>query len=196
MIFRPRRDLFGLDLLTTRADLLLQPIQALVRSIGDAFFHQRPDPLTGIQLRRVSRDAQQGDALRDIQGRGPMRRRTVPDQKDALALSGMLFGEGREESLHARGIKPWQDEPEDSPRLRVRRRIEPEPFVALIDFTDRTLSRGCPDAAQDRLETEARLVLAPDFDLIGGVRLSQSLSLKLYLFLNSACSSTEARRLF
>src|ERR1700755_1473943 len=124
-----------------------------------------------------------------------MRWRTVPDQKDALAFAGIPFGERREESLHALCIQSWQDEPEDSRRLRVRRRIEPEPFVAFIDFPDRTLSHGCPDAAQDGLETEAGFVLAPDFYLLRRMRLSQGLSLKLYLFLNSACSSTDARRL-
>ena len=122
--------------------------------------------------------------------------RTVPDQKNALAFACMLFGERREESLHTRGIKSWQDEPKDAPRLRVRRRVEPEPFVALINFTDRTLSDGCPDAAQHRLETEASFVLAPDFNGLRGMRLLQGLSLKPYLFLNSACSSTDARRLF
>jgi hypothetical protein len=124
-----------------------------------------------------------------------MRGRTVPDQKDALAFFGMLFGERREESLHALGIRSWQDEPEDSPRLRTCRRIEPEPFVALINFTDRTLSERCPDAAQDRLEAEASFIPAPDFNGLRGVRLLQSSGLKPYLFLNSACSSTEARRL-
>jgi len=167
-----------------------------VRSIGDAFFHKRPDPLTRIQLRRVGRDAQQGDAFRDIQGHGAMRGRTVPDQKNALADARMLFGERGQKSSHALCIQPWQDEPEDSPRPRMCRRVEPEPFVALINLTDRTPPCGCPDAAQDGLETEARFVLAPDFDGLRGVRLLQGLSLKPYLFLNSACPSTEARRLF
>ena len=125
-----------------------------------------------------------------------MRGRTVPDQKNALANAGVFFGELREESLHTLGIQPWQDEPENAPRLRMCRRIEPEPFVALIHFTDWTLSNGCPDAAQDGLETEASFVLAPDFDALQGVRFFQSLSLKPYLFLNADCSSTEARRLF
>ena len=63
-----------------------------------------------------------------------MRWRTVPDQEDALAFSGVLFGELREESSDALGIQSRQDEPEDAPRLRVCRRIEPEPFIALINF--------------------------------------------------------------
>jgi hypothetical protein len=91
----------------------------------------------------------------------------------------VLFGELREESLHTLGIQSWQNEPEDAPRLRMCRRIEPEPFVALINFTDWTLSNGCPDAAQDGLETKASFVLTPDFDGLRGVRLLQSLSRKL-----------------
>ena len=84
----------------------------------------------------------------------------------------------------------------ERPQMGVRRRVEPEPFVALIDFAQRALALGCPHATQHRLEAEAGLVLAPDLDGLRGVRLSQGLSLKPYLFLNSACSSKDARRLF
>lgn len=108
-----------------------------------------------------------------------MRGRTVPDQKNALANAGVLFGERVEESLHTFCIQSWQHQPEHSPRLRMCRRIEPEPFVALINFTDWTLSDGCPDATQDGLETEASFILAPDFDYLRRVSLLQSLSLKL-----------------
>ena len=196
MIFCPCRDLFGLDLLTTRTDLLLHLVKALMRSIGNAFFDKRPDPLRRIQLGRVSRDAQQGDALRYLHSASAMRGRAIPDQQQALANAGVLSCQRIEKELHTRGIKSWQDEPEDSPRLRVCRRIEPEPFVALIDFTQWTLSLGCPHAAQDRLETKARFILAPDFDRLRRVRLLQGLGLKFYLFLNSACSCAVARRLF
>ncbi len=125
-----------------------------------------------------------------------MRRRSVPDQQDALAFSGVLFGERVEECLCTLGIQARQDEPEDAPRLWMCRRIEPEPFVALINLSQRALSLACPDAAQDRLEAEASFVLAPDFYRVRRVRLLQGLGLKFYLFLNSACSSGEARRLF
>src|ERR1700753_2627663 len=125
-----------------------------------------------------------------------MRGRAVPDQKDALALPGVLFGECVEESLHALRIQARQDEPEDAPRLRMCRRIEPEPFVALIDLTEWSLSKRCPDAARDRLETEASFVRAPDFSSVRRVRFLKSLRFKFYLFLNSACSSKDARRLF
>jgi len=76
------------------------------------------------------------------------------------------------------------------------RRIEPEPFVALINLSQWALSERGPHAAQDWLETKASFVLAPDFDGLRRVRLLQGLGLKFYLFLNSACSSRDARRLF
>jgi hypothetical protein len=78
----------------------------------------------------------------------------------------------------------------------MSRRIEPEPFVALINFRKGTLSLGCPDAAQDGLETEARFVFAPDFYFVRRISLLKGLRFQFYLFLNSACSSTDARRLF
>jgi hypothetical protein len=78
----------------------------------------------------------------------------------------------------------------------MSRRIEPEPFVALINDGKGALSNGCPDTPQNRLEAEASFIFAPDFYFFGGVCLFQGLRLKFYLFLNSFCSSMEARRLF
>ena len=134
MIFCPRRDFFGLDLLTTRTDLLLQLVEALVRLISDAFLDKRPDSLRGVQLRRVCRDAQLSDPLRHLHSLGAMRGRTVPDEQQPLAFRRVGRGELVEKSLHPCSIKPGQDQPEDTPRLRMCRRIEPEPFVALIDL--------------------------------------------------------------
>jgi len=196
MIFCSSRDFCGADLLTTRTDLLLQLVKALVRSIGNAFFDQRPDSLRGIQLRCVSWHAQQRDALRDIQGRGPMRWRAVPDQKDALTFSGVPARKLIEKSLHTISIQSRQDEPEDAPRLWMCRCIEPEPFIALINFTERALSLWRPDAALHRLETKPSFVLAPDFHFLVWICCLKGLHLKFYLFLNTAGSSRDARRLF
>jgi hypothetical protein len=57
----------------------------------------------------------------------------------------------------------------------VCRRIEPNPFITLINDSNGPFSNGCPDAAQYRLEAEASLVRAPDFYLLAGMRLLQSL---------------------
>src|SRR5438270_2466058 len=133
MIFCSSRDFCGADLLTTRTDLLLQLVQTLVRSIGNAFFDQRPDSFTWIQLRRVGWHAHQRDALRDIQGCGPMRWCAIPDQQDALAFAGVLACKLIEKSLHTCSIQSRQDEPEDAPRPWVCRCIEPEPFIAFIN---------------------------------------------------------------
>ncbi len=167
-----------------------------MRPIRDAFFDQRPDPLTRIQLRCIGGHADQRDALRNLQSGGAMRGRAVPDQKDALTCGRMLFGELREESLHTRGVESRQHQPERAPSPRVSRRIEPEPFVALINLSQRALSLWRPDAAQHRLETKASLVFAPDFYCVRGVCLLKGVRLELYLFLNSACSCVDARRLF
>jgi hypothetical protein len=68
--------------------------------------------------------------------------------------------------LHAIGVEPRQDEPEDPTRARMRRRIEPEPFVAQVNFGDGALTLRRPDAAQDGLEAEAGFILASDLDLV------------------------------
>ena len=125
-----------------------------------------------------------------------MRWRAVPHQHKALIFWGVLFGELIEKQLHTVGVQSRQDEPEDAPRSWMSCRIQPEPFVALINFSDGSLSNGRPHPAKYRLETEASFVLAPDFYFVRRVCLLKSLRLKFYLFLNSACSSSVARRLF
>jgi len=105
MVLCPCRNIFGFDLLTTCADLLLQLVQAVVRSVGDAFFDQRPNSLRGIQLRRVSRDAQQRDSLRDGYASGAMRWCTIPDEQQALAFGCVLSCESIEKQLHTIGIQ-------------------------------------------------------------------------------------------
>lgn len=125
-----------------------------------------------------------------------MRGRAIPDQQDALTFSGVCCGELVEKELHTRGVESRQHEPEDAPRAGMSRCIEPEPFVALINDGLGALSNGCPDTAEDGLEAEASLVFAPDFDFLRRVCFLKGLRLKFYLFLNAACSSSEARRLF
>lgn len=125
-----------------------------------------------------------------------MRWRTVPDEQHSLAFWCVLGCKLREESLHARSIESRQNQPEDAPGSWMCRGIQPEPFVAFINDSQWALSERCPDTTQNRLEAKASFVLAPDFYFLRRVRLLQGLRRKFYLFLNSACSSADARRLF
>jgi len=133
MIFCPSRDFCGTDLLTTRTDLLLQLVQALVRPIGHAFFDQRPDSLRRIQFWRVSWHADQRDSFWGFQRRRSMCGCAVPHQHKTLTFRRVLFGELVEKSLHTRGVQARQYQPEDAPRARMSCRIQPEPFIALIN---------------------------------------------------------------
>ena len=45
-------------------------------------------------------------------------------------------------------------------------RVEPEPFVAVLDFCNGSLTLWRPDAPQDRLETEASFIFAPRLYLL------------------------------
>ena len=75
-----------------------------MRLIGDAFFDQRPDSFTRIQLRRVGWQTDQSDLLRYLQPSGPVRWRAVPDQNDALSFCRVRACELIEEELHAIGV--------------------------------------------------------------------------------------------
>jgi len=125
-----------------------------------------------------------------------MRGCSIPHQHNALTFSRVLFGECVEKELHTRGVESRQHEPADAPHSGMHSRIEPEPLIALINYGQRSLSNWCPDTPQNGLEAEARFVFAPDLYGVRRVRLVQGLSLKSYLFLNSAWASMEARRLF
>jgi hypothetical protein len=107
----------------------------------------------------------------------------------------VLFGECVEKELHTRGVESRQHEPEDAPRSGMHSGIEPKPLIALINYGQRSLSNWCPDTPQNGLEAEARFVFTPDFDGVCRVCLLKGVCLKFYLFLNSACSSVDARRL-
>ena len=135
-----------------------------MRAVRHALFDQRPDPLGRIQLRRVGRQRDQREPLRHSQALGPVRRRPVYDEHDALAGCDVLGREGVEEELHHLGREVRQHEPEDAPRRRVRRREDPQPLVAWVVESARALTLRRPDPAQDRLESEAGFVLGPDFD--------------------------------
>jgi len=104
-------------------------------------------------------------------------RETLP-APDALTFSGVLFGELSEKQLDTRGVESRQHEPERAPRSWMSRGIQPEPFVALINYRQWSLANGRPDAAKDWLESEARFILAPDFHFVRRIRLLQSLRLK------------------
>jgi hypothetical protein len=118
-----------------------------VRPIGDAFFDQRPESFRRIQLWRVGRQAHQRQALRDAQSFSAMCGRPIQDQDDAFAGDGVRTCELIEKQLHHLGIQVWQYEPEDAPRPRMSRRIEPEPFVARVNDGLGTLASRRPHSA-------------------------------------------------
>lgn len=73
-------------------------------------------------------------------------------------------------------------------------RIEPKPFILRVGPSCRALSARCPDAPQHGLETQAGLILAPDLDLVLGVRGGYFGDRVVELFLNASCSAALAAR--
>jgi hypothetical protein len=123
-----------------------------------------------------------------------VRRGPVYDEHDALAGRHVFGRERVEEELHHLGRQVRKHEPEDAPRLRVRRRIDPQPLVARMSRRPRALTARRPDAAQDGLQSQAGFVLAPDLDRLVWVPAPESPGRRLQLFLNRACSRSDAAR--
>jgi hypothetical protein len=123
-----------------------------------------------------------------------VRRGPVHDQHDTLARRGVLARELVEEELHHLGREVRQYEPEDAPRPRVHRRIDPQPLVARVVERAWALTLRRPDAAQYGLEAEAGFVFGPDLDRLFRVPAPECRGRRPQLFLNRACSRSLAAR--
>ena len=87
---------------------------------------------------------------------------SVEHEQDALPLARSHFpGEVLQGHREHLGVDGGEDQPVDLPRVGAREGVEVGPLVAPVDLRQRPLTDGAPCPAQDRLEAQAVLVLAP-----------------------------------
>ncbi|MFO7857256.1 MAG: hypothetical protein R6V44_18945, partial [Paracoccaceae bacterium] len=106
---------------------------------------------------------------RDPEGLGAVPARAVEDHDGVLVL-GDGVGEGVEEDLH--GLRPdlGQDEAEGGLAVGAGGTEDAGPFEAPVLSAGRTPPAGPPATAQAALPADARLVVEPQGDPLGGMR--------------------------
>ena len=86
-------------------------------------------------------------------------------------------GESSQSQGKGRGIDRRHKQPTGLSALWLHKPIEIHPLIARSDHSPYPGSFSCPDAAQDRFETDVVLILAPEFNAGFWIRLMQLLKL-------------------
>lgn len=157
-------------------DLLAQVLEACKQGVlelvdggedasGERVVGERPEPFGGLQFGTVGgqEDEMHADGDREIRRRMPAG--LVEHEHDRLAGSRTnRLGECAEREAGRGRIDARQDEPVGLAGRRPDPAVEPGPLVAGVDRYARRTPLGAPDPAQDGLESDAMLILRPDFD--------------------------------
>ena len=89
----------------------------------------------------------------------------------------LFFSEGGEGQRKGFSIDGRHEQPTGLSTLRLDKAIQVHPLIALSDHGSDSAAFACPDAAQDRFEADAVLILAPQLNLSLWILLSQVLVL-------------------
>ena len=143
----------------------LQVVECLERAISHAFIRERPQAFTGLQFRRIRRQEEQVDALRNDEVRTAMPASSIQHQQDPFVLPGShrpsKVRQRNRKHLHRHG---WQQQPLRLSGNRMDKTVDVKPLVAVMDRDAWTGSFPHPDAAQDRFQTDAMLIGRPQFN--------------------------------
>ena len=133
--------------------------------VDDRFVYERPQPFSRLQFRRKGWQEHQTDAVRDTKIRGSVNACVVENQDNAaLAFDAGLAGERRQHRFEHRLADAIEQVPDCLAAGRLNDGDDVEPEKAMVPERNRTLADRRPDAATDRLQTDAMLVGGPDFN--------------------------------
>jgi hypothetical protein len=145
-----------------------QFIKRVKVAIGDTFVGQRPEPFAWLQLGGVrwQEDEMQpfgNDKLGTVMPACPIEHQcNVFGRTSADALCKLLQGQ-----VHHSDVDPGQEQPNGSSRKRMHEGVDVHPFIAGLHHDPRAGSFAHPDAAEQRLETNAMLIECPQLDARG-----------------------------
>ena len=98
----------------------------------------------------------------------------IQDQQDVLVWPHpVLLGKRRQRQGKGRGIDRRHEQPAGLSALRLHQPVEIHPLLALANHDPHSGPFAGPDAAQNRFEANAVLILAPEFQAGFWVRLLQ-----------------------
>lgn len=98
----------------------------------------------------------------------------IEDQQQMfLWPHALLLSESRERKGKGGSIDRRHEQPARLSALGLDKPIEIHPLIARSDDDPHSRPLACPDAAQDRFEPDAMLILAPEFNAGFWIRLAQ-----------------------
>lgn len=155
----------GLEVPAAFAEDRLQVIQRGEDAIGQWLVTQSPEALGWLQLGRVGRQEDQGQALRHDQFMAAMPAGLIEHQHDVDGWSD-AHGRGKlRQRLAEQGCRDsGQEQPEGLAGEGMDEGVLIEPLVAGTAGRNGLLAAPVPDPPQDRLEAHPMLVHRPDGD--------------------------------
>lgn len=126
----------------------------------------------------MRRQEQQVQPLRNLEISTLVPASLIQDQEQVFVWPHPLFlGESSQSEGKGRGIDRRHEQPTGLSALWLHKPIEIHPLIARSDHGPHSGPLSGPDAAQNRFETDAVLILAPEFNAGFWIRLMQRLDL-------------------
>jgi len=180
----------GIELTAAFGDEGAEFVEGCDMPVDDRLIDERPEPLGRLEFGRVGRQKDEANPIGDDQVFGTMPARIVEHEDDAaLATRAGLAREGGEqfgeEGLREAAAKV----PDRLTAGRLHEGRDVQPLITVMAKGDGLLADGGPDAAPERLQAEAMLVLSPDLDRSVRMRGCGLRDRFVQLFLSAARSS-------
>jgi hypothetical protein len=141
-------------------DIVLLHSQRREWAPGQRVFQVTPDPLTGVQLGAIGRQADEADGFREGELLGRMGATIIPQQEMQTVRQGLREQVGENREMLRVQIRPFQEE--SVARGRLHRPIHIAPREDLWDGSHRLHAAGGEAPAANRQAAEAAFVRAED----------------------------------
>lgn len=146
--------------------------------VGQRLIGERPQAFSGLQLGRMGGQKEQMKPLGDHEIATLVPARLIENQENPLVWPGTLFlSEGCQSERKGRRINRRHEQPARLAALWLNKAVQVHPLIAMADHRPNTAPFARPNPTQNGFETDAMLVLAPEFHFGFGIRLLQLFNL-------------------
>ena len=144
---------------------LLQLVKRAKGAIGKRFIGERPQTFCGLKLRRMGGQKEQVQPFGNSQLGTLVPARLICDHKHVFVRPhALLLGKGGERQRKSGRIDRGHEQPPGRAAVWVHKAIQIHPLIAWSDHGPHSGPLAIPNAAQNRFETNAVLILAPQFN--------------------------------
>lgn len=181
------------ELATAARQRAIQRVNGRIGAIGHLFIERRPQAFGGLEFRRARREEREVEAVGEAEFGRAMPGCPIHHQHNMFSAAHALdLGEGSQRDLHSCRVDSGQDQPLRPAINRVDKPIHIAPFIPMGADGDRPLSPARPHAPDDRLQSSARLVMRPDFEVRLRNGTPKGRDLLPELFLKACCCAADA----